>query len=129
MDSWLAQALVVGAGGSIGAIARLWIASWFADRWGTAFPYGTFFINISGSFVIGLLLTIIAARAQVNPAYRLFFVTGFLGAYTTFSTYSFEGMSLLESGQVSSGLLYLAGSVGAGLIAVTLGAALGRLFV
>lgn len=127
MDPWLQQALFVGVGGFLGAVARLRVGGWITERWGAAFPYGTLFINVSGSFVIGLLLAIIAGRVQISPNYRLFFVTGFLGAYTTFSTFSFESVGLIESGQLPLALLYIGGSVAAGLVAVVLGTVLGRL--
>lgn len=84
--------LVISLGGILGANARYVLGTWIATRYGTSFPYGTLVINVSGSFVIGLFLTLIAERFVLHPNWRLFFAVGFLGAYTTFSTFSFESV-------------------------------------
>src|SRR5579859_415069 len=88
--------LVIGIGGFLGATARFLVAGWVAARLGTTFPYGTLLINVTGSFVIGLFLTIVAERVVAPTNLRLFFVTGFLGAYTTFSTFSYESLALIQ---------------------------------
>src|SRR5687768_414186 len=78
--------LAVSLGGILGANARYLVGVYVAERFGTAFPYGTLLINISGSLAIGFFLTLATERFQVDPLWRLFFATGFLGAYTTFSS-------------------------------------------
>ena len=120
--------LVVGLGGFLGANARYLMANWIGGRYGTSFPYGTLVINVSGSFVIGLFLVLITDRYIVHPNWRLFFSVGFLGAYTTFSTYSFESLMLILNGAWCSGLINLVGSVVLGLGATLCGMALARLF-
>ena len=120
--------LVVGLGGFLGANARYLMAHWIGERYGTSFPYGTLVINVSGSFMIGLLLVLITDRYMVHPNWRLFFSVGFLGAYTTFSTYSFESLVLILSGAWFLGLINLIGSVVLGLGATLCGMALARLF-
>ena len=109
--------LLVGVGGILGANARYILSTWAADRFGTAFPYGTFIVNISGSFLIGFLLAIFVAHVGNSPA-RLLVVTGFLGAYTTFSTFTFETMALLRQGDIRSALANAlgVGGVGAGIV-------------
>jgi CrcB protein len=92
--------LVIGAGGFIGAITRYIIGTWIGQNWGRSFPMGTFFINVSGSFLIGLLMTLLAEKYMVNPQWRLFLVVGFLGAYTTFSTFEYETANLLKDGEL-----------------------------
>jgi CBS domain-containing protein len=77
--------LAVAVGAVLGANLRFIIRNWATDRWGPDFPYGTFIINVSGAFVIGLFLALLGARSSVNPLWRLFFATGFLGGYTTFT--------------------------------------------
>jgi CrcB protein len=120
--------LVVGLGGFLGANARYLMAHWIGERYGTSFPYGTLVINVSGSFIIGLFLVLITDRYMVHPNWRLFFSVGFLGAYTTFSTYSFESLVLILSGAWFLGLINLIGSVVLGLGATLCGMALARLF-
>ena len=113
--------LAISLGGILGANARYFISLYIAERLGTAFPYGTFVINVSGSLVIGFFLTLITERFAVDPLWRLFFATGFLGAYTTFSTYSYESAQLMRDGTYSLAFLYLFGSVLAGMLGVFAG--------
>ena len=115
--------LAIAAGGVLGANARYLVGLYIADRFGSAFPYGTLVINVSGSLVIGFFLTLISARLALNPLWRLFFATGFLGAYTTFSTYTYEAATLIRDGEYVPALLYVAGSVILGLIGVLAGIA------
>lgn len=119
--------LIIGLGGFLGANARYLVGGWVAERLGSTFPYGTLIINVSGAFVIGLFLTLIADRFVAPPSARLFFAIGFLGAYTTFSTYMFESLSLIQEGSYLLAATNLLGSVALGLFAVVLGYAVGRL--
>ena len=113
--------LVISLGGILGANARYFITLYVAERLGTAFPYGTLLINVSGSLVIGFFLTLISERFSVDPLWRLFFATGFLGAYTTFSSYTYEAAQLVRDGAYPLAFLYLFGSVLAGIIGVFAG--------
>jgi CrcB protein len=85
--------LAISLGGILGANTRYFLTLYIAERLGTAFPYGTLFINVTGSLIIGFFLTFVTERLTVDPLWRLFFATGFLGAYTTFSSYTFEAAS------------------------------------
>jgi fluoride exporter len=113
--------LAIAAGGVLGANARYLVGLYIADRFGAAYPYGTFLINVTGSLVIGFFLTLISDRVAINPLWRLFFATGFLGAYTTFSTYTYEAAILIRGGAYVPGFLYLVGSVLGGMIGVFAG--------
>ncbi|MBA4371777.1 MAG: fluoride efflux transporter CrcB [Thermodesulfovibrio sp.] len=113
--------LIVGVGGFLGAIARYVLALWIGQKWGRIFPLGTFVINISGSFLIGLIMPLFTERFMVNPQWRLFFAVGFLGAYTTFSTFEFETNGLIRDGEWTLAALNAAGSVLAGFVALKLG--------
>lgn len=119
--------LIISLGAALGANARYWVADWAAQKWGAAFPLGTFLINISGSFLLGLFMTLATERLMLDPRWRLLFAVGFLGAYTTFSTYSYESFRLISTGQWVSGLLNLAGSTLAGVLAVGLGVWAGKI--
>jgi fluoride exporter len=115
--------LVIALGGILGANARYLVSLLVAERLGTGFPYGTLLINVTGSLVIGFFLTLVTERLEVSPLWRLFFATGFLGAYTTFSSYTFETATLLREGAYGAALLYLVGSVVGGLVGVLAGIA------
>lgn len=116
--------LVVLAGAGLGGLARYAFGTWIMARSGGRFPLGTFVINISGSFLIGLLMTLLTERMQPHPNWRLFLVVGVLGGYTTFSSFEYETLQAVRDGERWMGLLYMAGSVMFGYLAVWLGAAL-----
>ena len=118
---FLTQCLMVGVGGFVGAIARYVIALFCGRLFGTGFPTGTFIINITGSFVLGWFLELISGRPLVSDHLRLAVAVGFVGAYTTFSTFMYESNSLLETGSELKALANLLGSLLLGLIAVRLG--------
>lgn len=127
MGSDATKYLIIGVGGFLGANARYLVGGWVADWLGATFPYGTALINVTGSFIIGLFLTLITERFIAPPSARLFFAVGFLGAYTTFSTFTFESLTLIQSRAYLAALIYVAGSVILGLTAVTLGIIVGRI--
>ncbi len=115
----------VGLGGFLGAIARYLFGLWIAARFGTAFPYGTFVINISGSFVLGIIMGLLDAHV-LAPAVRLSLAIGFIGADTTFSTFTYETLRLIEDGSVLLATTNVVGSVVVGLLVAVLGLAAGR---
>jgi fluoride exporter len=117
--------LVIAVGAALGANARYLVGLYVADRLGTTFPYATFLINVTGSLVIGFFLTIMSSRLAVNPLWRLFFATGFLGGYTTFSSYTFEAATLLRAGAFLPAVVYLFGSMAVGMLGVFAGIAVG----
>lgn len=119
------EMLCVGLGGFLGANARYLLAGWAADRFGVTFPYGTFTINISGSFILGLILGGLEART-LSPLFRLTTAVGFLGAYTTFSTFTYETMRLIEEGDLLLAAINAGGSLVVGVGATLLGLLAGR---
>lgn len=119
--------LLIAAGGALGSIARYWVGSTIAGRMGTRFPYGTFVINLTACVVIGFSLTYLGKRAGLSPAWRYLIPVGFIGAYSTFSTYEWETLSTLRSGAFLLAALYAGGSLILGLIAVWAGSALGEM--
>lgn len=117
----MANILIIGIGGFVGAVTRYGMAVWIGQRWGRSFPFGTFVINITGSFLIGLLMTLMTERIIENPQWRLLLVVGFLGAYTTFSTFEYETGALLKDGEWLYASLNVVLSVAVGFIALKLG--------
>jgi CrcB protein len=117
---------MVGIGGFVGAIARYWLGSYIGGKMGTRFPYGTFVINISGSFFIGLILTLLAERTHWNPNLRYLIPIGFIGAYTTFSTFEYETLRTVQDGQIWIAFLNIRLSVVVGFAAVWAGVVAGR---
>jgi CrcB protein len=117
---------MVGIGGFIGAIARFALGSYIGNRMGSRFPYGTFVINISGSFLIGFILTILAQRADASPNWRYLIPIGFIGAYTTFSTFEYETLRTAQDGQILMAFANVSLSVIAGFAAVWVGVVVGR---
>jgi CrcB protein len=114
----LQKYLLIAAGGALGSIARYWVGSTIAGRLGTRFPYGTFVINLTACVVIGFSLTYLGKRADLSPAWRFFVPVGFIGAYSTFSTFEWETLSTLRSGAFLMAALYAGGSLILGLAAV-----------
>jgi len=113
--------LIIGVGGFLGAVTRYAVSLWIGQRWGRVFPLGTFFINVSGSFFIALVMSLSTERLMVSPQWRLFLAVGFLGAYTTFSTFEFETGNLLRDGEWMIAGLNVVFSVVAGFIALKIG--------
>lgn len=117
--------LLVMAGGAAGSVARYAAGTAIMTRFGGRFPLGTLAVNVTGSFVIGLLMTLFA-EYHPHPNWRLLLVVGFLGGYTTFSSFEYETYAALRDGGFWIGALNVAGSVLLGYAAVWLGAALAR---
>jgi CrcB protein len=123
----LRNVLLISVGAVVGANARYFVGVWALATLGAAFPYGTFLVNVTGSFAVGFAVTFLSDRAIDDPAWRLLLITGFCGGYTTFSTYAFETVGLLRLGQAPTALAYVAGSVLVGLVAVVAGTVAARL--
>ena len=119
--------LLVCLGGGIGAMSRYWLSGAVYRWFPASFPFGNLIVNISGCFMIGLLMTAFNDRFAVNPALRLFLVIGILGGYTTFSSFSYETISLFGDREVFRASLNIAGSVIGCLAATVLGNYAGRL--
>lgn len=120
------QSIWVGLGGFFGCNARYWLGGWMAQRF-PEFPIGTLFINVSGSFVLGLFMTL-ALYFPWDTRWRLGFAIGFLGGYTTFSTYEYESFRLMEQGSYIAAITNLLGSLLLGFLAAWLGFVVGRIF-
>jgi len=118
--------LLVAIGGAIGAAARYLVGAWLSSLLGSDFPWGTFFINVTGSFLIGVVLVLVQGGALPAGA-RLFVAVGILGGYTTFSTYSYETLGLVSDGNLVGALLNALGQVVLSLVSVYLGVVAGRL--
>lgn len=116
--------LVVLAGAGIGGLARYVAGSWIMLKYGGRFPLGTMFINVSGSFLIGVLMTLLTERLNPHPNWRLFLVVGFLGGYTTFSSFEYEIFQSVRDGARWMAMFYLTGSVALGYLGVWMGALL-----
>ena len=118
--------VMVGVGGCLGSILRFWLGSYIGEKMGTRFPYGTFVINITGSFLIGLVFSLLQAKTQWSPNWRYLIPIGFIGGYTTFSSFEFETLRSVQDGQFGLGLLYVGLSVCVGFVAVWGGVITGR---
>jgi CrcB protein len=119
--------LLVGLGGFIGANARFVVARLVGALFETRFPLGTFVINVSGSFLLGILGTIVAEKIMPSSeAMRLALGVGFLGAFTTFSTFEFETHALLEDGSWSTAAMNMLASLFVGLLALRAGIVLAK---
>lgn len=116
--------LLIAVGGALGSIARYWVGSTISGRMGTKFPYGTFVINIAACLLIGFSITYLGKRVDLNPAWRFLIPVGFIGAFSTFSTYEWETLSTLRSGAFALAAIYAVGSLILGLASAWLGAAL-----
>lgn len=129
LNETLQKILLIALGSALGGNARYWFGSWIQQKWGSDFPMGTFLVNITGAFVLGLLMSFILERSELSytPAIRLFFAVGFLGAYTTFSTLEYETLALTESGSFLLAAVNAVGSLIVGFFAVWLGTVLGRI--
>ena len=121
--------LMIGIGGCLGSILRFWLGSYIGSKMGTRFPYGTFVINITGSFLVGLVFAFLTVKTQWSPNWRYLIPIGFIGGYTTFSGFEYETLRTMQDGQIGLGLLYVAASVVVGFVAVWGGMVAGRAMV
>jgi CrcB protein len=115
------QYLWIGLGGFAGANARYLLQQWAAARWGADFPYGTMLANVSGSFIIAFFLTLATGRLIISPEMRLLVAVGFLGGFTTFSSFSLETFKLFEQSGWSAATLNFAGNTVLGLLGALAG--------
>jgi len=122
----LIRYLLVLIGGGAGAVARYVAESAIMTWFGGRFPLGTFVINVTGSFLIGFLMTMLTERFEFDPIWRLLLVVGFLGGYTTFSSLEWETYTAVRDGGLRIGMLNVVASVMLGYIAVWLGVMLAR---
>jgi CrcB protein len=126
VSSDVVTVLGIAVAGAFGALARYGLEGAVSRRWPGAFPWGTFVVNVTGAFALGLVFVLLTERWSVDPWARSALTIGFLGAYTTFSTLSLESYRLLEDGAVGLALANMLGSLAAGLVAVYLGVVAGR---
>ena len=118
--------LIVFIGGGVGSMMRHGVNVAAARLTGTAFPYGTLTVNVTGSLVMGLFAGYFAFKGDASQSWRLFLMTGILGGFTTFSSFSLDFAMLFERGATVPAMLYVAGSVGISLAAIFLGLYVGR---
>jgi CrcB protein len=118
--------MTIAIGGAAGAVARYALDAWVSSRTSPEFPFGTLLVNLAGSFALGLLFALTVERAVLPPDLRAPAMIGFLGAFTTFSTWMLESWRLVESGAYLAATLNLGGSVLLGMVAVILGMLVGR---
>ena len=114
--------LVVMLGAALGGLARFVAGTAIMEKYGGSFPLGTVVINITGSFLIGLLMTLLSERWHAHQNWRLFLVTGFLGGYTTFSSFEYETLQAVRRGGMGIALANVVGSVALAYLAVWFGA-------
>ena len=112
--------LFVAVGGVVGTLARYLVGGWIQQRTGSSFPFQTLFINVSGSFVLGLVARFATGSVLISPEMRAGLTVGFCGAFTTMSTFSYESMQLLGDGEYLRAALYGGGTI-AGCLAATFG--------
>jgi fluoride exporter len=118
--------LAIAFGAIPGALSRYYLTILFAKWLGPSFPYGTFTINITGALIMGLFTTLAVERFIIAPDLRLLIATGFLGSYTTFSTYALDTSILLRQGSYGYGLFYWVGSAMLGVVGLEIGSAIAR---
>ncbi len=122
------EIISVAVGGGMGATARYLISSWAVARFGAEFPYGTLMVNIAGCFIIGAFMTIATERLIVSPYWRLFITVGFVGGLTTFSSFSYETMHLLQEADTIRAAYNIGLNMLVGFIATWLGIGVARCF-
>ena len=123
----MVNVLAVALGGAIGSTLRYGVNELLGSRLRGEFPLATFLVNVSGAFLLGVVLTLAVERTSVTHWWRLFLCVGVLGGYTTFSTLSYETVELIAEGAYATAAVNAAGSLAAGLVAVAAGIWVGRL--
>lgn len=118
--------LYIALGAALGANARYLVGVWAGARLGAAFPYGTFLVNVTGSLILGFLLTLATGRLALSSEMRLLLAVGFLGSYTTFSSYTVESLALMRGGSLGSGLINIFANNLLGLAAALTGVLLAQ---
>jgi CrcB protein len=124
----LRKYLFIAIGGALGSLARFWVGSTIASRMGTRFPYGTFVVNITACVIVGFSLAFLGKRTELNPAWRFLIPVGFVGAYSTFSTFEWETFSSLQTGAFLTAASYVVLSFVLGLVGVWCGVLIARAF-
>lgn len=122
----LNQLIAIASGGAVGALFRFWVSSGIYSLLGRGFPYGTLVVNVLGSLVMGFLYVLLLERTTVSPEMRGALLIGFLGAFTTFSTFSIETLNLLEQAELLKAGLNILVSVIACVLACWFGLVVGR---
>lgn len=117
----------IALGGALGAMTRYGLGAWISQRWNQGFPLHTFLINVTGAFLLGFLNVLFIERLTVSPMWRLGIGVGFLGAYTTFSTFGYEVITLLQSGSLFTAAMYTTLSILVGFTGTALGIGLARI--
>lgn len=124
----MSKYLLIALGGAVGSITRYWVGATLSARMGTRFPYGTFVINITACVIIGFAMGFLGKRTDLSPAWRFLVPIGFVGAYSTFSTFEWETFTNLQSGAYWIAFLYVVLSFVLGLAAVWSGAIAAKSF-
>lgn len=122
------EIILVAVGGAIGATTRYLTSNWAAVRFGTNFPMGTLLVNVVGCFIIGLFMVLTTERLSVSPYWRLLIVVGFLGGLTTFSSFSYETLSLLQKADIMQACYNVGLNVLVGFLATWMGMGVAKLF-
>ncbi len=119
--------LLISLGAIVGANLRYWVGDWVAQRMGASFPFGTLIVNLTGTLILGIFLTLATERFLIDPRWRVLVAIGFCGSYTTFSSYTYESVNLILTGQTTLGVLNLLGSALLGGMVMLAGIYIGRL--
>jgi CrcB protein len=122
----LEKYLWISIGAILGANLRYWLGGWIISRLGSGFPYGTLLINVTGSFILGVIMAMSSNHYVLDPRLRIFLTIGLLGSYTTFSTFTYESVALLQQGQWWLGIANLFGSSLIGALFALFGLWVGR---
>lgn len=117
----------IALGGALGAMGRYFLSTWIYSKSDFVFPWGTFAVNMLGSFLLGLVYVWGTEKLAMSPNARAFLAVGFIGAFTTFSTFSLETLNVIKDGEIKTALLYTIGSLVLGLVSVWLGTGLAGL--
>jgi CrcB protein len=123
----MSEIIAIAVGGALGALSRFWATNLANLLFGTDFPYGILIVNIAGSFAIGIVFILVVERSLLPTFLGAGLMVGFLGAFTTFSTFSLQALGLIESGRFFAAAMYIAGSVIICILAAALGMLIARL--